>query len=483
MWQHDGKMPSDVPAGALLQGRKVRAQMKAQGRIDRLGCLVSADPPLARLHAGAGGVPGGKVAIPQIATIARLAHSLSVPVSWPVLVADGPQTIELMVDARPDSDGVGLAISGWNSIAPVPVNGSAADREHDFARLEADGAWETDASLRLLRMSAAIDGDLGVSATATRGLPLSRVFRLLPDDQGDLPILSALANRAPFFDQRAEVVDSDHHPIFLSGEPVYDDSGRFSGLRGRVRLLAAKRDTAEPDIQSAYPPDEGFARRLDAALRGPIGRIIHNADAAAAQVDGPVRRGYAGYANDIASAARHLLGLVDDLANLQTVERADFTIETDIVDLADIARRAAGLLGVRAADRKVRIDRPGEDEQLPAIGDFGRVLQIMVNLVGNAVRYSPEGSAVWIRSEAEGDIAVIVVADQGKGISSEDQERIFEKFERVDQNEPGGSGLGLYISRRLARAMGGDITVDSAPGQGARFTLTLRRPPEGIGGS
>jgi signal transduction histidine kinase len=194
-----------------------------------------------------------------------------------------------------------------------------------------------------------------------------------------------------------------------------------------------------------------------------------------------VRRGYAGYANDIASAARHLLGLVDDLSNLQAVERADFTIETDVVDLADIARRAAGLLGVRAGDRKVRIDRPAEGEQLSAIGDFGRVLQILVNLIGNAVRYSPEESAVWVRSEIEGDTAVIIVADQGKGIALDDQQRIFEKFERVDPSEPGGSGLGLYISRRLARAMGGDITVDSAPGQGARFILTLRRPPEGIG--
>ncbi len=455
--------------------------MKAQGRVDRLGCLISADPPLARLHAGAGGLPGGKVAIPQIASIARLARSLSVPVSRPVVVADGPRTIELMVDARPDAEGVGLAISGWDSIAPILVGGSLADREHDFARLEADGAWETDSHLRLLRLSDAVDGELGISPTAVRGLPLTRIFRLLPDDLGDLPILAALANRLPFEAQTAELVDSDNLPVRLSGEPVFDDSGRFNGLRGRITLVSAARPEPEPDIRAVYPPDDNFARRLDAALRGPIGRIIHNADAAAAQVDGPVRRGYAGYANDIASAARHLLGLVDDLSNLQAVERADFTIDTDIVDLADIARRAAGLLGVRAGDRKVRIDRPAEGEQLSAIGDFGRVLQIMVNLVGNAVRYSPDESAVWIRAETEGDTAVIIVADQGKGIAVEDQDRIFEKFERVDHSEPGGSGLGLYISRRLARAMGGDITVDSAPGQGARFILTLRRSPDGIG--
>jgi len=96
-----------------------------------------------------------------------------------------------------------------------------------------------------------------------------------------------------------------------------------------------------------------------------------------------------------------------------------------------------------------------------------------VNLIGNAVRYSPPDGMVWIRIEREGGICAVIVADQGKGIAPDDQKRIFEKFERVDPREPGGSGLGLYIARRLARAMGGDVTVDSAPGQGARFVFTL----------
>ena len=80
---------------------------------------------------------------------------------------------------------------------------------------------------------------------------------------------------------------------------------------------------------------------------------------------------------------------------------------------------------------------------------------------------------IWIRAEREGGIAAVIVADQGRGIALDDQARIFEKFERIDPREVGGSGLGLYIARRLARAMGGDVTVDSAPGQGARFVFTL----------
>jgi signal transduction histidine kinase len=121
----------------------------------------------------------------------------------------------------------------------------------------------------------------------------------------------------------------------------------------------------------------------------------------------------------------------------------------------------------------VKIDAPGPAETLPATGDFTRTLQILMNLIANAVRYTPDGGQVWVRTEEEGDLAALIVADQGKGIAEEDQDRIFDKFERVDPSEPGGTGLGLYIARRLARAMGGDISVDSAPGQGARFTFTL----------
>src|SRR3546814_15777533 len=95
-----------------------------------------------------------------------------------------------------------------------------------------------------------------------------------------------------------------------------------------------------------------------------------------------------------------------------------------------------------------------------------------MNLLTNAIRYSPEGGMVWVRCDREDDLAALIIADQGKGIAPEDQARIFDKFERVAPNEPGGTGLALYIARRLARAMGGDISFDSPPGQAARFPFT-----------
>ena len=110
---------------------------------------------------------------------------------------------------------------------------------------------------------------------------------------------------------------------------------------------------------------------------------------------------------------------------------------------------------------------------MPAIAEFRRVLQVLLNLVGNAIGYSPDNSQVWIRLEGEGARARVIVADQGPGIALEQQDRLFDKFERLGRSDAAGSGLGLYISRRLAQAMGGELTVDSALGQGARFTLDV----------
>lgn len=442
-----------------------------QGRVDRDGRLIAADPRLAALNRKAGGEVNGILAVPQLASLARLARTLGVLVSRGVIAADGPDNLDLWVRAKAEGDEVQLSIGGWN-IRPVPPPDPIliAARIQDFARLEEVGRWEVDSRFRLSALDDGLLRLIGTEAGSLTGAPITRIFRLIEDDAGDLPLLTGFAERASFAGQESALRNHPNIRLRLHGEAQTTPDGNFAGFACGYAL----EDCAllESAIENEGV-DTGFAARLDGALRGPIARIIANADEISGRVEGPVRSDYSAYASDIASAGRHLLGLVDDLADVQSVEQPGFTIDTECVDLADCARRAAGLLGVRAADKQVRIEAPPRDETLNASGDFRRILQILVNLISNAVRYSPAGSNIWIRTEQEDDLAAIIVADQGKGIDRDDQERIFEKFERVDVSEPGGSGLGLYISRQLARAMGGDITVDSAPGQGARFVLTL----------
>jgi signal transduction histidine kinase len=143
----------------------------------------------------------------------------------------------------------------------------------------------------------------------------------------------------------------------------------------------------------------------------------------------------------------------------------------DTIDLAALSAEAIVLLDAAAEERSVTVE-PDSTDALPAQGKERAVIQILVNLMGNAIRHSPDGGRVRLVFGRAGGSASVSVIDDGPGIAEGDQRRIFERFERADPKE-GGTGLGLAISRRLARSMGGDVTLDSAPGEGARFTLTL----------
>ena len=445
------------------------AMPPANGTVDRDGRLLAADPRLAELNARAGGAIGDMLAVAPLGVIARLAQRLGIVVARTVVVADGSDEIELWVRAEPIDTGVRLAVSGWR-LRPAWTPRDGARRDRDLLARDADWMWECDAALCIVSIDPRAS-TVGIDPRGALGQPLTALVTPQPREDGSMPLLGLLtAHRA--FEDEPVVLPANRQHALISAVPRRDAEGVFAGYSGATRM-AAKPAPVATDIVPHEPADEAFGGRLDRALRGPLGRIIANADSIHAQSDGPIRKDYADYAADIASAGRHLMGLVDDLVDLQAVERADFRPAADPIDLADVAIRAAGLLSVRASERGVAIDAPRPDEIAPATGEFRRVLQILVNLIGNAVRYSPDSGTVWIRTTAEQGRALVIVADQGKGIAPEDQARIFEKFERVDPGEPGGSGLGLYIARRLARAMGGDLAVDSAPGQGARFVLSL----------
>lgn len=435
----------------------------AHGKVDRDGRLVEAEAPLVRLQEAAGGALGQAIAVPQIATLARLAQRLGILVSRCVIAAEGSDDLDLWVQAKPEGDTVALAVGGWARRPSRPSEDEAGRRVYDFVRSRGDWLWETDPNLKLTSISDP-DGQLMI------GESLTKLFHFVQGDEGNFPILDAIAARARFEGQEATVRTSGRR-VRITGLPLVDGAGRFAGYRGSA--FQVDEEAAEPVVVAPEGGADVFGARLEEALRGPLARIVAQAENIGQQADGPIRRDYADYANDIASAGRHLLGLIDDLVDLQAVERQDFRPLAETIDLAELARRAGGLLGIHAADRRVRIDAPALDESLPALGDYRRTLQILVNLIGNAIRHSPEGGMVWIRAEREDARAMIVVADQGHGIDLADHDRIFDKFTRIEPADAGGSGLGLYIARRLARAMGGDIALDSALGQGARFTLTL----------
>ncbi|WP_150290320.1 sensor histidine kinase [Sphingobium estronivorans] len=446
----------------------IRATVAADGR------LLSADAPLLALQQEAGGDLGEMIAIPQLAAMARLAARLGVTLSRPVAAAAERGDIDMWVRAKPDGQNVQMAVIDWHERSPVSANIDLAQRDMDIAALSEGWTWQIDTQLRF-QMVLEGQGGQGVlpGAPPVPGSPFTSYFELRPNGEGDLPILRGFAQRRAFRGQLAALTGDGEQHFALSGFPMFDLGGQLVGYRGKAlpmdRAIMAPLAAPEPTV--LYPAE--FGKRLDRSLRQPLGRIIANADSIGSQFEGPLRPDYVGYAHDIASAGRHLMALIDDLADLQAIDRPDFAVVAEEVDLADIGRRAAGLFLVKALDRGICVVAPEAEVSELAVGEFRRALQILMNLVGNAVRYAPEGSTVRIETGRDGEQAWIAVLDQGDGVPTDSRERIFDKFERLGRSDAGGSGLGLYISRRLARAMGGDIRVDDAPEGGARFALLL----------
>lgn len=439
------------------------------------GLLLSADAPLLALQREAGSDLGAVLAIPQLAALARLASRLSVTVSRSVTAAAERGDIDMWVRAKPEADGVQISVIEWNERPATAAPVDMMRREADIAAVAEGWTWQIDTQLRFQMV---LEG-AGPESVLPRQPPipgsrLTSYFELRPDEEGDLAILRGFAQRRAFRDQIATLIAEPEQCFRLSGFPMFDLAGQLLGYRGKAfpldRAILAPHVPPAPAVV-IYPAE--FGRRLDRSLRQPLGRIIANADSINAQFDGPLRPDYAGYASDIAAAGRHLMALIDDLADLQAIDRLDFTVATEDVDLADIGRRAAGLFVVKAMSRKIKLFPPEAEHKAVATGEFRRALQILMNLVGNAVRYAPEDSEVRIETGVDDGRAWIAVMDQGAGVPEDSRERIFQKFERLGRSDPGGSGLGLYISRRLALAMGGDIQIGDAPGGGARFTLTL----------
>lgn len=450
-----------------------QANIIARAASDADDRLLTAEEPLAGLQLRCGGELPGTIAPTELRELVRKARRYGFKLARAVCAQDGTDTVTAWVEVEPLSDGQGceLRVLSWHS-APTPVEEPAAAESRRLLtnRHLAELSAQLDAGQRLLAVSCN-SAELAEIAQAMEA-GLGRVwtdFLPLEDAAHQQPLHWRLLDGA-----RVLVLGSERTwrvALIPYMQPGFDPAG--------FELLLL---SDEPAPQEAPPPAAAtvtYNRRslvgqdLAPVLKQPISRIIANAETIRTRLAGPLPDAYSDYAGEIASAGKLLLELLDDMADLEVVESEGFSTAPDRIDLSEVARQAAGILGVRAREKRIVLEPPQPSEHLHAVAEFRRVLQVLLNLIGNAIRYSPEDSHVWIRLEDAGDRARVIVADQGAGISEEQQAVMFEKYERLGRSGDGGTGLGLYISRRLATAMGGSLSVDSAPGQGARFILEV----------
>jgi signal transduction histidine kinase len=425
------------------------------GRVDADGRLTAADPELERLQVEAGSRVGATLALPQLAAVARIAARLKIPVSRRVLAAGRDQDVDMWVRAVPEENGeIALSIEQWNSRSPSgPRLNTISSVEHEKLEQEPLG-WSVDEHLRLVSIAPQLAELVSSEAAQLDGQPLTKMFRLEESDDGGMPLLEALASRMGFAGQQVGLRGTDRK-LVLDGEVIAGPNGEFAGFEGSARMAGDDSGESRPVLDSA----------IQTALRSPLDSIVRSAEQMIGESDAPVRQEYVAYAADIATAARHLLSVIRSLA-----DQADGS-GANQVDLAALTNEAVALVESAARERSILIGVEPVDA-LFARGEPRSVIQVLVNLIGNAVRHSPVGTAVTISLENSGGSARVHVADEGPGISPENQRRIFEPFQKGSPTGD-GIGLGLAIARRLARGMGGEIELQTAPGEGSRFTLVL----------
>jgi two-component system phosphate regulon sensor histidine kinase PhoR len=178
--------------------------------------------------------------------------------------------------------------------------------------------------------------------------------------------------------------------------------------------------------------------------------------------------------------SERLSELVEDLLELSRLESKQLQVADQPLDVAEAITRALEAVRPKARARNITIElmvAPG----IIALGDERALEQIVLNLVDNAVKYTPVNGHVWVSAAARIDEVVVAVRDDGPGIEARHLPRLFERFYRVDKGrsrDMGGTGLGLSIVKHLANAMDSDVSVDSTPGSGSTFSVVLRAPPK-----
>ncbi|MEJ7810091.1 MAG: ATP-binding protein [Gemmatimonadaceae bacterium] len=287
--------------------------------------------------------------------------------------------------------------------------------------------------------------------------------------------------------------DGNYCWLLCTGVPRLTPRGEFAGYIGtciditerrlieeeRSRLLDAER-VARAEAEAASRAKSEFLAMMSHELRTPLNAIGGYTDLLDLGVHGPLTAAQRADLSRVKRSQQHLLALIDNVLNFTRMEGGEISLEIVDIPVHEALDGLDALILPQLQAKGLRFELQGNDRDVLVRADPGRLQQIVINLMVNAVKFTDRGGTIAVRWDARGDTVSIAVADTGLGIPPEQLDAIFEPFVQVERGftrRAEGAGLGLSISRRLARAMGGDITVESQPGGGSTFTVTLLRAP------
>jgi PAS domain S-box-containing protein len=336
-------------------------------------------------------------------------------------------------------------------------------RRHDRLRREAsaivasigDAVLVTDSDWNVLWVNPALEKLVGWPSSEIRGRPAAQTFRLF-DERGD---------RADFRDSgqlSVEDKEGNRVPIQITTAPLLDESG---GMLGHV--VVTRDVSREREIDSLK---SNLVSTVSHELRTPLTMIKGFSELLLTKDLSKER--FEKALVEINNSADRLSRLIDDLLSVSRIESGRLGLDLQDVEIRDVIEALISSF----SDRENRRFFADADD-LTVRGDEDKVVQILTNLLSNAVKYSHDGSAIRITAHRSEGSAEIAVTDEGIGLTDSDTQMVFEKFGRVERPEvqqAGGTGLGLYITKSLVEAHGGQIWVEPGPGNaGSRFAFTL----------
>jgi GAF domain-containing protein len=228
-------------------------------------------------------------------------------------------------------------------------------------------------------------------------------------------------------------------------------------------------------LEEASQHKSQFLANMSHELRTPLNAILGYTELMADGAYGEPSEKMLGILKRLEANGKHLLGLINDVLDLSKIEAGQLVLELSDYCIQDIAQTVRSTLEPLAVDKKLAFKVDVASQLPPGRGDGRRLTQVLINLVGNAIKFTDAGE-VAIKAEAHDGSFHVSVRDTGPGISSADQARLFQEFQQADNaitKKKGGTGLGLAISKRIIEMHGGRIWVESQPGQGSTFAFTL----------
>lgn len=243
----------------------------------------------------------------------------------------------------------------------------------------------------------------------------------------------------------------------------------------KIRQLAAPIALVLQEREAATVADSRFLSHMTHELRAPLAGILGFAKMLREEFYGPLNAKQKQYVSAILGSGEHLLALVNDFLDLSKINanREELFLEKVVVE--DICLAAFAIVGAKAQEAGLALNLEIEPDVSFCCVDQRRVKQILVNLLSNAIKFTEYGD-IYLKVKREGFLLAFSVIDTGIGIRATDLEKLFQPFQQLDNlhnRKQKGTGLGLAVSRKLARLHGGDLSVTSQPGQGSCFTLRL----------